>query len=77
MEYVGNAASPSAFASANSARRALYEDRCLYIVPGSHKQPRTPEQRSLSSSQVPPENPLDMPGAIQVILHRTFFSLRA
>ncbi|KAF4583944.1 hypothetical protein EYR40_002442 [Pleurotus pulmonarius] len=48
---------------------ALYEDRCLYIVPGSHKQPRTPEQRSLSSSQVPPENPLDMPGAIQVTLH--------
>ncbi|KAF9496944.1 hypothetical protein BDN71DRAFT_1488351 [Pleurotus eryngii] len=48
---------------------ALYEDRCLYIVPGSHKQPRTSEQRFLSSSQVPPENPLDMPGAIQVILH--------
>ncbi|EPS96329.1 hypothetical protein FOMPIDRAFT_1038193 [Fomitopsis schrenkii] len=47
---------------------ALYEDSCLYVVPGSHKTPRTPEQRALSSTQDPPENPLDMPGAIQVSL---------
>ncbi|KAJ3509579.1 hypothetical protein NLJ89_g5148 [Agrocybe chaxingu] len=46
---------------------ALYPDSCLYVVPGSHKIPRTPEQRRLSSGQIP-EQPLDMPGAIQVSL---------
>jgi len=51
-------------------RRALYEDSCLYIVPGSHKLPRTNEQRALSMTRDPPENPLDMPGAIQVTLQR-------
>ncbi|KAF9005116.1 hypothetical protein BDQ17DRAFT_1240311 [Cyathus striatus] len=47
---------------------ALYTDSCLYIVPGSHKKTRTPEQRALSCEQSPPENPMDMPGAIQVTL---------
>ncbi|KIM64483.1 hypothetical protein SCLCIDRAFT_115195 [Scleroderma citrinum Foug A] len=47
---------------------ALCEDSCLYIVPGSHKLPRTDEQRALSVTRDPPENPLDMPGAIQVTL---------
>ncbi|KAI6001820.1 hypothetical protein EDD15DRAFT_2227674 [Pisolithus albus] len=47
---------------------ALYEDCCLYVVPGSHRVPRTAEQRTLSITQDPPKNPLDMPGAIQVIL---------
>lgn len=48
--------------------RALYEDCCLYVVPGSHRVPRTAEQRTLSITQDPPKNPLDMPGAIQVTL---------
>ncbi|KDQ10252.1 hypothetical protein BOTBODRAFT_190580 [Botryobasidium botryosum FD-172 SS1] len=48
---------------------ALYEGACLFIVPGTHHTPRTPAQRALSSSPDPPSNPLDMPGAIQVILH--------
>ncbi|KAL5501095.1 hypothetical protein ACEPAH_9482 [Sanghuangporus vaninii] len=47
---------------------ALYEDPCLYVVPGSHAKPRTPEQRALSMTQEAPENPFDMPGAIQVVL---------
>ncbi|TEB26451.1 hypothetical protein FA13DRAFT_1776931 [Coprinellus micaceus] len=47
---------------------ALYRDECLFVVPGSHIVPRTPEQRALSSTLDPPTNPLDMPGAIQVIL---------
>ncbi|OBZ72758.1 hypothetical protein A0H81_07087 [Grifola frondosa] len=47
---------------------ALYRDSCLYVVPGSHKIPRSPEQRLHSSTLDPPANPLDMPGAIQVIL---------
>ncbi|KAI6108697.1 hypothetical protein EDD16DRAFT_1618420 [Pisolithus croceorrhizus] len=47
---------------------ALYEDSCLYIVPGSHRVPRTAEQRTLSITQDPPKNPLDMPGAVQVTL---------
>ncbi|KAF9560442.1 hypothetical protein CPC08DRAFT_804653 [Agrocybe pediades] len=46
---------------------ALYIDSCLYVVPGSHKIPRTDEQRVNSSGQVP-ENPLDMPGSIRVTL---------
>ncbi|KAI0337843.1 hypothetical protein BDW22DRAFT_1339098 [Trametopsis cervina] len=47
---------------------ALYEDSCLYIVPGSHKVPRTPEQRGHSSTLDPPKTPLDMPGAVRVII---------
>ncbi|KAI0357114.1 hypothetical protein OH77DRAFT_1422622 [Trametes cingulata] len=47
---------------------ALRKDSCLYIVPGSHKVPRTPEQRAQSSTLGPPEDPLTMPGAIQVTL---------
>ncbi|KAF9807774.1 hypothetical protein IEO21_08050 [Rhodonia placenta] len=48
--------------------RALYTDSCLYVVPGSHKVPRTPAQRAHSSTLDPPTNPMDMPGAIQVTL---------
>ncbi|KAI6012240.1 hypothetical protein EDC04DRAFT_3121520 [Pisolithus marmoratus] len=51
---------------------ALYEDFCLYVVPGSHKVARTTEQRMLSITQEPPKNPLDMPGAIQVTLLREY-----
>ncbi|KAI0791422.1 hypothetical protein C8Q75DRAFT_758101 [Abortiporus biennis] len=47
---------------------ALYEDACLYVVPGSHKVSRTPEQRNHSSTMEAPKNPLDMPGSIQVVL---------
>jgi len=47
---------------------ALYDDDCLYVVPGSHLAPRSPAQRALSSTQAPPENPLDMPGAFRVAL---------
>jgi len=47
---------------------ALYTDSCLYVVPGSHKVPRSPEQRVHSSTSEPPSNPMDMPGAIQVTL---------
>ncbi|KAI0641757.1 hypothetical protein C8Q79DRAFT_919086 [Trametes meyenii] len=47
---------------------ALRTDSCLYVVPGSHKVPRTPEQRALSSTPDPPKDPLSMPGAIQVTL---------
>jgi len=48
---------------------ALYKDSCLYIVPGSHKRPRTSEQRAHSNTMDPPKNPLDMPGSIQVTLN--------
>ncbi|KAM6499566.1 hypothetical protein JOM56_005074 [Amanita muscaria] len=47
---------------------ALYRDACLYVVPGSHKTPRTPEQRKHSETMTPPDDPFDMPGAIQVVL---------
>ncbi|KAJ7665739.1 hypothetical protein B0H17DRAFT_1184497 [Mycena rosella] len=47
---------------------ALYADSCLFVVPGSHKASRTPEQRLHSEGQDPPTDPLDMPGAIQVAL---------
>ncbi|KAJ7581732.1 hypothetical protein C8J56DRAFT_793539 [Mycena floridula] len=47
---------------------ALYEDKCLYLVPGSHLCPRTSEQRALSMTMDPPENPFDMPGAVQLTL---------
>ncbi|KAE9399678.1 hypothetical protein BT96DRAFT_919984 [Gymnopus androsaceus JB14] len=47
---------------------ALYEDSCLYVVPGSHKVPRTPEQRARSSTLEPPSNPMDMPGAVLLTL---------
>jgi hypothetical protein len=55
---------------------ALYEDACLYIVPGSHKQPRTPEQRQKSSTQEAPKDPMDMPGALQVTIKRTSSATR-
>ncbi|KAJ7049716.1 hypothetical protein C8F01DRAFT_1068567 [Mycena amicta] len=47
---------------------ALYTDSCLFVVPGSHKVPRTTEQREYSTGIDAPTNPLDMPGAIQVTL---------
>jgi len=47
---------------------ALYTDTCLYIVPGSHKEVRTPEQRKRSETQDPPKDPMDMPGAIRLTL---------
>ncbi|XP_006456586.1 hypothetical protein AGABI2DRAFT_195652, partial [Agaricus bisporus var. bisporus H97] len=47
---------------------ALRPDSCLYVVPRSHSQVRTPEQRKLSETSDAPENPLDMPGAIRVTL---------
>lgn len=52
--------------------RPLYEDNCLFVVPGSHKTPRTPEQRVHSSTMSPPVNPLDMPGAVCVKLKRKY-----
>ncbi|KAG6833351.1 hypothetical protein H0H87_008527 [Tephrocybe sp. NHM501043] len=47
---------------------ALYRDSCLYVVPGSHRTPRTPEQRKHSETMEPPTDPLDMPGAVQLTL---------
>ncbi|TFK68940.1 hypothetical protein BDN72DRAFT_820679 [Pluteus cervinus] len=47
---------------------ALYRDACLFLVPGSHRMPRTPEQRALSETMDPPEDPLEMPGSIQLVL---------
>ena len=49
---------------------ALYTDSCLYIVPHSHKTVRTPEQRRLSETLDPPQNPLTMLGAICLTLQR-------
>src|ERR1700734_4115728 len=48
--------------------RALYKDTCLFVVPESHKHPRTPEQRSHSSTLEPPTDPFDMPSATRVTL---------
>ncbi|KAF9467628.1 hypothetical protein BDZ94DRAFT_1185367 [Collybia nuda] len=47
---------------------ALYQDSCLYIVPKSHKNPRTEEQRSHSNGMAPPNDPSSMPGAIRLTL---------
>ncbi|KAA1470842.1 hypothetical protein DENSPDRAFT_836743 [Dentipellis sp. KUC8613] len=47
---------------------ALYDDSCLYIVPGSHKVPRTAEQRAQSISSEPPADPMTMPGVMKVAL---------
>ncbi|KAI5122409.1 hypothetical protein M0805_002959 [Coniferiporia weirii] len=47
---------------------ALYEDSCLFVVPGSHKVPRTPEQRVLSESLEAPKDPMEMPGVRRVTL---------
>ncbi|KAH7914919.1 hypothetical protein BJ138DRAFT_1078537 [Hygrophoropsis aurantiaca] len=47
---------------------ALYKDSCLYVVPRSHREPRTDGQRAHSSTQAPPDDPMDMPGAVQVTL---------
>ncbi|GJE93606.1 hypothetical protein PsYK624_097660 [Phanerochaete sordida] len=47
---------------------ALLEDSCLFVVPGSHAVPRTPEQRTHSSTLAAPKDPMDMPGAIRVVL---------
>jgi hypothetical protein len=53
---------------------ALYKDSCLYIVPHSHKVPRTEAQRALSKTLEPPRDPMDMPGAIRVTLQREYHS---
>ncbi|KAI9459012.1 hypothetical protein HD554DRAFT_2207045 [Boletus coccyginus] len=55
----------SPFLGKNSA---LYEDACLYLVPKSHKVPRTDEQRAHSTTLELPTNPLAMPGAIRLVL---------
>ncbi|CAE6402993.1 unnamed protein product [Rhizoctonia solani] len=47
---------------------ALHDDACLFVVPGSHREPRTPDQRALSSTQEAPKDPMEMPGAICVKL---------
>ncbi|KAF8451949.1 hypothetical protein L210DRAFT_3383075 [Boletus edulis BED1] len=49
---------------------ALYEDACLYLVPKSHKVPRTDAQRAHSTTLEPPRDPLAMPGAIRLVLQR-------
>ncbi|KAF8452056.1 hypothetical protein L210DRAFT_3516540, partial [Boletus edulis BED1] len=51
-----------------SGNSALYEDACLYLVPKSHKVPRTDEQRAHSTTLEPPRDPLAMPGAIRLVL---------
>lgn len=59
----------------HSFSSALYTDSCLYIVPRSHKIPRSPEQRRLSETLDPPEDPLEMPGAMQLTLRREFLGV--
>ncbi|KAG6917411.1 hypothetical protein DXG01_002680 [Tephrocybe rancida] len=54
---------------------ALYRDSCLYVVPGSHLTPRTPEQRRHSETMEPPTNPLDMPAAVRLTLQRAYAAL--
>lgn len=54
-----------------SVDSALHEDSCLYVVPGSHQHPRGDAQQALSLTSEPPQNPLDMPGSLQVDLKRT------
>jgi len=49
---------------------ALYEDACLYLVPESHKVPRTDGQRAHSTTLEPPTDPLAMPSAIRLVLQR-------
>jgi len=49
-------------------RSALLEDSSLYVVPGSHRVPRTAAQRAMSRNTIAPTNPLAMPGAILVTL---------
>jgi hypothetical protein len=53
------------------AHSALLEDSSLYVVPGSHRVPRTAAQRAMSSNTIAPADPLAMPGAIGVTLKRT------
>ncbi|PPR05020.1 hypothetical protein CVT24_010213 [Panaeolus cyanescens] len=47
---------------------ALYQDSCLWIVPESHKIPRSPGQREVSRSWTPDRHPSEMPGAVQVTI---------
>ncbi|KZV94666.1 hypothetical protein EXIGLDRAFT_834866, partial [Exidia glandulosa HHB12029] len=49
---------------------ALFDDASLFVVPGSHSVPRTGEQRAQSSTMDPPEDPMTMPGVLQVSLKR-------
>lgn len=69
VEYVGITRN-TGLIMAKRAGSALYEDACLYIVPGSHRRLRDGAQRTLSSASEPPKNPLDMPGSLQVTLKR-------
>lgn len=50
---------------------ALYEDDCLYVVPRSQTVVSTPEQRALSMTKATPDDPMLMPGSIQVKLKCT------
>jgi hypothetical protein len=52
--------------------RALYPDSCLYLVPMSHKNPRTEEQHNHSNTMEPPTDPFVMPGSIRLTLQRMF-----
>lgn len=55
--------------------RALYDDSCLFVVPKTHNQPRTIEQRALSSTLDPPRDPLEMPGVKQVHLKGNHYKI--
>ncbi|TIA71648.1 hypothetical protein E3P77_02202 [Wallemia ichthyophaga] len=46
----------------------LYDDGCLWVVPGSHRQVRNHIQRELSCNTLPTTNPALMPQAKQVHL---------
>lgn len=59
-----------------SSFSALYDDDCLYVVPKSHTVVSTPEQRALSTTKATPDDPLMMPGALQVKLKRSSLLFR-
>lgn len=72
VEYVSTLPSYPAYDEGwPMAHSALREDSSLYVVPGSHRVPRTPAQRAMSSNTIAPIDPLTMPGAIRVTLKRT------
>ncbi|EPQ26932.1 uncharacterized protein PFL1_05566 [Pseudozyma flocculosa PF-1] len=41
---------------------ALYDDDCLFIVPGTHRRPRTAEERKANMAKAPPAIPIDGEG---------------
>lgn len=75
VEHVGHYSPPALLRiySRLGALSALFEDSCLFLVPGSQALPRSDEQRIQSSTMDPPKNPLDMPGAIRVTVKRMFY----